>query len=79
MSDLWLIVFVVSVFLAAAIGSSKGKGGTGLLLGFLLGPLGVIITLLLKRDEPDPVCRLRESRPDLDVIDTPTNVRKLDQ
>lgn len=43
-------VWVVCVVLGWMIGKGKGRGGTGLVLGILLGPLGVIITLFLKAD-----------------------------
>lgn len=32
---------------AALIGALKGEGGMGLLLGVLLGPIGVIITIAI--------------------------------
>ena len=46
----FIIVWIVSCVLGGMIGSGKGKGGTGFVLGLLLGPLGVIITLFLKED-----------------------------
>lgn len=38
----WLVCFIIG----AGIGSSKGKGGEGALLGLLLGPLGLILIAL---------------------------------
>ena len=43
---LWIIFAVVGAFL----GSMVDKGGTGFLLGLLLGPIGWIIVLLLPRE-----------------------------
>ena len=46
----FIVIWIVSTILGVMIGSSKGRGGAGFALGFLLGPLGVIITLFLKPD-----------------------------
>ena len=43
---LWVVFGAVGAFL----GSMVGKGGTGFLLGILLGPIGWIIVLLLPRE-----------------------------
>lgn len=50
MPSLPVIVAVAAVccILGAAIGSGKGQGGAGALLGLLLGPLGVLLTLFMK-------------------------------
>jgi hypothetical protein len=45
-----IVIWIVSSILGVMIGSSKGRGGAGFALGFLLGPLGVIIVLFLKPD-----------------------------
>jgi hypothetical protein len=45
-----IIIWGASCVLGAMIGSSKGRGGAGFVLGLLLGPLGVIITLFLKEN-----------------------------
>lgn len=44
----FIIIWIVSAVLGAMIGGSKGRGGAGFALGFLIGPLGVLITLFLK-------------------------------
>jgi hypothetical protein len=44
----FIVIWIVSSILGVMIGSSKGRGGAGFALGFLLGPLGVIIALFLK-------------------------------
>jgi hypothetical protein len=46
----FIVIWIVSSILGVMIGSSKGRGGAGFALGFLLGPLGVIITLFMKPD-----------------------------
>jgi len=47
----WVLAFGA---IGAAIGSSKGKTGTGLLLGLLLGLIGIIILFFLSSDKPSP-------------------------
>ncbi len=44
----YIVIWIVCGILGAMIGSSKGRGGAGFALSFLLGPLGVIIALFLK-------------------------------
>ncbi|MBZ0250894.1 MAG: zinc ribbon domain-containing protein [Burkholderiales bacterium] len=46
MIELW----VISIIAATIIGHLKGEGGTGFLLALFLGPIGVIITIVLKGD-----------------------------
>lgn len=46
----FIVIWIASSILGVMIGSSKGRSGAGFALGFLLGPLGVIITLFLKPD-----------------------------
>jgi len=43
-----LAVDALFVFIAWAIGSSKGQGATGFILGLFLGPLGMILAGFLK-------------------------------
>jgi hypothetical protein len=45
----YLILFLVSGGIGAAIGSSKNRAGLGFVLGLLLGCLGWIIILLIPR------------------------------
>lgn len=45
-----LVIWVVCIFMSLAAGSSKGRRGTGLVLGILLGPIGLIIVLLLPQN-----------------------------
>ena len=47
--NIWMVVIAwgVSILLAYVIGSKKGKPGAGALVGLLLGPIGVIVSLLL--------------------------------
>ncbi len=42
------IFWLICVFTATALGHyTKNQGGSGFLLGMMLGPLGILITLLL--------------------------------
>jgi hypothetical protein len=57
-----MAVFIVIWFLCgiigAMIGSQKGAGCVGFLLGILLGPLGIIISLVMQGDRKRcPYCR----------------------
>jgi hypothetical protein len=47
--NIWMVVIAwgVSILLAFIIGSRKGKPRAGILAGILLGPIGVIVSLLL--------------------------------
>ena len=47
--NIWMVVIAwgVSTLLAFIIGRRKGKSGAGILAGILLGPIGVIVSLLL--------------------------------
>ena len=65
---------VVSSIIGAIIGSTVNKGGSGFLLGVLLGPIGWIIVLLLPREETDntqeeSVARLERPGQNLDNDD----------
>ena len=46
--NIWMVVIAwgVSILLAFIIGRRKGKSGAGILAGILLGPIGVIVSLL---------------------------------
>jgi len=51
---LWLICGLIS----AAIGSGKGEGCTGFLVGAVLGPFGILIAILSTGNRiPCPHCR----------------------
>jgi hypothetical protein len=41
-------VAAICCLLGAGIGSSKGQGGAGAVLGLLLGPLGILFCLFMK-------------------------------
>lgn len=41
----WVILWLICAFVAAAIGAKKGEGGSGFVMGLVLGPLGVAIAL----------------------------------
>lgn len=45
----WMVVtaWVISIFFAFFIGNRKGKPVAGALAGIILGPIGVIVSLLL--------------------------------
>jgi len=47
--NIWMVViaWIFSTLLAFIIGSRKGKPRAGILAGILLGPIGVIVSLLL--------------------------------
>ena len=47
--NIWIVViaWIFSTLLAFIIGSRKGKPRAGILAGILLGPIGVIVSLLL--------------------------------
>lgn len=47
---LWLICGII----AAAIGDNKGHGCLGAILGFVLGPIGILITYVLPNDNIPP-------------------------
>lgn len=43
-----IIDAVICCLIGAAIGSGRGQGGQGALLGLILGPLGVLLCLTMK-------------------------------
>lgn len=47
----WLIFWIICGIAGGAIGSSKGKKGKGIALGFLLGPIGLLICIFMRPDE----------------------------
>jgi len=48
---IWLVAFIVFFavcgFIGSALASPKGKSGAGFALGFLLGPIGIVVAALL--------------------------------
>lgn len=44
---MYIVIWIVCAVLGGMIGSSKGRGGAGVALGFLLGPIGVIIVAVM--------------------------------
>lgn len=64
----FIIVWVVSIFIASSIGSKKGRGGLGTVLGLLLGIFGVIIIAILS---PDPKHQEQESLASGEMIQCP--------
>jgi len=52
-------IWIMSAFIGFLVGSNKGKGGTGFLLGLLLGVVGVIIVLVLS---PSPEFQAKHDR-----------------
>ena len=53
-----LVFWVICGIVAAVIGSRKGAGGVSFLLGLLLGPLGIIISIVIKGNRIQcPSCR----------------------
>lgn len=51
-----LVVWGACAILGAIIGSSRNATETGLILGFLFGPLGVVATLVIDNREQCPHC-----------------------
>lgn len=43
----YVIIWIICAVLGGMIGSSKGRGGAGVALGLLLGPIGVLIVAFL--------------------------------
>ena len=42
----WMLIWLVCIGIATAIGSSKGEAGTGFIAGLIFGPLGVLFAQL---------------------------------
>ena len=50
-------IWVLCGIVAAMIGSNKGAGGAGFLLGVLLGPFGILIALFMRGEQKTcPFC-----------------------
>ena len=50
--EVFVIIWVVCGFIAAAIAGGKGRSGCGgFAIGFLLGPLGIIWALVMSKDQ----------------------------
>jgi hypothetical protein len=53
-------VFIICGVIGAALASEKGRGAAGFWLGFVFGPIGILIALLLKPSvsglKPCPFC-----------------------
>ena len=45
-----VIIWLLCGIVGAMIGSGKGSGGTGFILGILFGPLGILIAIFMKGD-----------------------------
>lgn len=57
-----LVIWGFMAFIGAAIGSAKGKGGEGFILGLLLGPIGWIIVAAMRTPEVSKLDRI-QARP----------------
>lgn len=44
--EILIVLWLISIIIATSIGSKKGEGLGGFLFGLLLGPIGVVLTLL---------------------------------
>ena len=44
---IYLSMGIICAIIGKVVGSKKGRGDAGLVLGFLLGPIGIVIALLL--------------------------------
>jgi hypothetical protein len=58
--EAFIIVWAVATIIATGIGGRKGRGGTGFLLGFLLGFIGVIIIACMKPTQEEQIRRAQE-------------------
>jgi len=53
-----LMLWLLCAIAGAMIGSTKGRGGTGFVLGFFLGPFGILFCLLMKGNRQTcPSCK----------------------
>ena len=53
----YVLVWFLCGIVAAVIGANKGAGGTGFLLGVLLGPFGILIALFMRgKQKTCPFC-----------------------
>jgi hypothetical protein len=54
----WLLIWLLCAIAAGIIGSKKGEGGAGFMLGFLFGPFGILFAYLMKGNRHEcPACR----------------------
>lgn len=54
----FLIFWIICGIVAGMIGSGKGQGCFGFIIGFLLGPIGIIIALISKGNRKQcPYCK----------------------
>lgn len=47
----WVVIWIICGIAGYVIGKNKGRAGAGFWLGFLLGPIGLIISIFMKADE----------------------------
>jgi hypothetical protein len=55
-----VVVWLACALFGCAIGSNKGRGGTGFVLGLLLGVIGVIVIAVMR---PAPEAHARRNQP----------------
>lgn len=76
MGALVFVVLVLCAGIGAVLGQPKGLLGLGMGLGFLLGPIGVVVVLLMK-DAPH-VARAKQAPPGQPVANVEEQFRSLD-
>jgi hypothetical protein len=55
---MWLLLWILCGIAAAMIAAKKGRAGQGLVLGFLLGPFGILFALLMSGNRSQcPACK----------------------
>lgn len=52
-----IIVAIICGIIGAAAGSRRGAGGIGFLVGFFLGPIGLIVMFMIGLGKKCPFCR----------------------
>jgi MFS family permease len=57
-----LVGLLVCGFIGYAVGDTRKQGGLGFLLGFLLGPLGILVAVLLPKKEAPKAQRWQEKQ-----------------
>jgi hypothetical protein len=56
----WLVLlWIVCAFIGWHVGKAKGAEGTGAMLGFVLGPIGVLMTMAIDNRTCCPICGTR--------------------